>query len=270
MFFVAVVVAAGYALAEPPPVTFLYNPKTWLLFGLGMINALAVYASWRAVDMSLSRTSLFTMMDDVVAMVLGTVVLGESKLITWALGIGIFLCFGSAVACTVLDIPKQVAKERAVKEKNPSAPSTSPWRLFIWIGIYSVIWGIAAFAVRYYALQGFSGSMFALPWYVGSFIGTLFLFVLLGSKEAGEPLTRQQMTKPTILGVMIIGSMMLLYWANHSAPIAVTQPIFQVAEMVIPTLMGLYYFKEIEKLTRAQKGTFVLALMGSVIVALSY
>lgn len=112
---------------------------------------------------------------------------------------------------------------------------------------------------------------FALSnWYFGSLLGSLAVYLIAGKKEAGKPLTVRQIVKVIPLSVTIVTSVSMLYWAKTLAPITVLQPIQQVAEMILPTLLGLYLFKEVKHLTRLDKVVFAVGIAGGLIVALSY
>jgi len=153
------------------------------------------------------------------------------------------------------------------KKKDDEKPSTS---IFVWIAIYSIIWGVAHFAFRWYAVEGMPTSTFLAGWYGGAFVGSNFVLLAMGKKEMGEPLPRKQIVLVALLAVVILICLVLEYWASMYAPLAVTQPIFQVTEMVFPTLIGLFVFKEIKELNGAKKIVFAIAFAGSLVVAFSY
>jgi hypothetical protein len=54
------------------------------------------------------------------------------------------------------------------------------------------------------------------------------------------------------------------------APTTVVQPIFQVTEMVFPTLIGLIVFKEGKNLSCLEALAFAIGLGGGLVVAFSY
>lgn len=72
------------------------------------------------------------------------------------------------------------------------------------------------------------------------------------------------------LSVIIITALSLEVWAMSLAPIAVVQPIFQAAEMVIPTLTGLFIFKEIKDMSLRNKITIGIGLIGGLLIAVSF
>ncbi|MBI4138606.1 hypothetical protein HY479_00455 [Candidatus Uhrbacteria bacterium] len=257
MFLMCLVLSAGYAAVSPSP--FVLDRWFILICAIGVANSFAAYASWRAVDMSLSKTALFTFMDDVIPITLGIVLLGENKIITPALGLGVVLCVGAVIVNTVMD-----------SREKPAEEGKTGWRIFLWIGIYSVIWGVAHFLFRVFALNGVSLPTFLVGWYGGAFLGSFAVLHLMGEKEAGPTLTRRGIAGVAILTTTAFSSLALAYWANQNAPLAVTQPIFQVSEMILPTLIGLLYFKEAKHLDGKRKLLFAVAFIGSLVVALNY
>lgn len=252
MFAVAVLFASRTRLV--PDIRF------FLIVGLGFANSLAAYAQWRAVDLSLSRTALFTFMDDVISMALAAVFLAEHRIFTPLLGIGIVLCFAAAIVNARLE-----SRAKASTETNRASR-----RIFLWIGIYSLIWGVAGFAFRAAAVSGLPLPAFLVAWYGGAYLGSNIVMFLAGKKEMGASLTWRGIAAVSLLSLSVFLSLGLTYWVNMEAPVTVTQPIFQVAEMVIPALIGLYVFKEIKEYGGAKKLVFAIAFIGSLVVAFSY
>ncbi len=228
-----------------------------LVAGLGIANSFGAYAQWRAMDISLSGTSLFTQADDLIAISLGFIILGEGSLVKPVLLLGVALCLGGALVFTVM-------------HNRDKTQGGYPLKIFGWIAIYSVIWGVVGFAQRYFALKGLTVFQFIFAWYGGSTIGSLLVAKLMGKAEAGKPLDLKAYGSVAILSSVVILSMMLAYWAKIKAPIAVVQPIYQVGEMILPTIIGLWWFKEGKQLDLKGKLIFAAGIAGTLIIALSY
>jgi drug/metabolite transporter (DMT)-like permease len=124
--------------------------------------------------------------------------------------------------------------------------------------------------MRYLSLQGMPLQNYLAAWYLGSFIGALIVFVLGGRKERGEPLTGKQMVQVASLAVVLWVSLGLEYWSKMLAPLTVVQPIYQVSEMVLPTFIGLWIFKERLGLNYKAWVAIGAGLLGGMIIALSY
>lgn len=242
----------------------VFDQSFVLVIGLGVANSFAVYSMWRAQAISLSRQALFTFMDDVIPVIMGFIFLGEVRLLTPFLIAGIVLCFGGAIYYGILESRAKAAKEKAKEGEE------KPYSIFVWIGIYSVIWGVAHFAFRAYAVAGMPIATFLLGWYGGAFVGSNVVMLVMGKKEMGAPLPRKQMTLVSLLALVVAICLALEYWASMHAPLAVTQPIFQVTEMIFPTLIGLFYFKEIKELGGSKKVVFGIAFIGSLMVAIGF
>ncbi len=257
-FLICAVFAVVVLIASPGHLVL--DPRFLMIAALGFANGLAAYAQWRAVDLSLSRTALFTFMDDVISMALAAVLLAEHSIFTPLLGLGVFLCLGAAIVNARLE-----SRAKATAEMKRASRG-----IFLWIGIYSVIWGVAGFAFRAAAVSGLPIPAFLVAWYGGAFLGSNVVMLFAGKKEKGEPLTRQGIAAASLLAFCVFVNLALIYWANMKAPLTVTQPIFQVAEMVIPALIGLYVFKEIKEYGGARKLVFAIAFVGSLVVAFSY
>lgn len=227
------------------------------IFFVGGVNSFAAYCQWRAIDISLSKTAFFTQAEDLIAMGLAYSVLGETQYLNTGLAAGVLLCTLPAVLLSVL--PKK-------KGRQPS----KDWRRLIgWVAGYSIIWGIALFATRSVATEGLSLPNFLVAWYTGAFVGSLVILLLSGKKERGEPLEQRDLGELLVLSLVVVASMLAYYWSVQLAPLTVVQPIYQVSEMIFPTLIGLYVFKEKEWLTRLETGMFVVGIGGcSILIAL--
>lgn len=236
----------------------LWEPRVAAVAVIGAFNAFACYCQWRAANISLSKTSLFTQADDLTCLALGYIVLGEGKFLTWPLGLGLTLSIGSVLLFTF------------AKASSPPSNGPQKWAIGRWVALYSVIWGIAMFSMRYYSLQGMSLPSYVAAWYGGSLVGAVIVFLLGGKKEAGEPLKRMQILQVAKLSSVIWISLMAAYWAKMLAPITVVQPIFQVSEMIFPTFIGLWIFKETRELNRLSYTAIILALAGGITIALSF
>jgi len=228
---------------------FTFKSELWMVAGIGFFNSLGAYCQWQAVKMSLSKTSLFTQADDIIGISLGYLFLNETRFLNSGLILGIIICLGAA---------------------SLLISSESNIRLMKYVGTYSVIWGLATFLMRYFALSGIPFCEFLASWYAGTLIGIsciLFFF-----KEEGLTIKAQ---KKEIMGVGVLAiaiwfSMLLGYWAAKLAPITVYQPIFMVSEAVLPTLIGFIIFKEAKSLSVKEKFAFLLGLTGITAIAISF
>ena len=236
----------------------LFDNMCLMIAGIGVINSLAVYAQWKAVSISLSKTALFTIADDAIAIILGFLFLGEIKDLNIYLIIGMIICFATAL---VMGVKKS--------QKNDS--SKLGVSIFIWIAIYSLIWGIAVFSMRYFALKGVQFSLFLFSWYGGSYLGSFILIALIKDKKSIQ-ITKSSTSKIFLflLSIVIWLSMVFGYWLKNLVLLSVSEPIFLVTEMIFPALIGLFYFKEIKTLSRIQKIIFPVAIIGLMIIMFSY
>ncbi len=108
-----------------------YDQHLWLFLFFGVANGFAAYARWKAMDISLSKTSLFTMGDDIIAMGLSCIFLGETKLLKGWILLGIALSFSSLILLLV----------RNYRKKKMGEPATTPLSFFGFLAVYSIIWG---------------------------------------------------------------------------------------------------------------------------------
>lgn len=156
-FWTTLVIAACFVL-----VRILFGVKLALtsdaliIVGVGFINYFGAYNQWRAMSMSLSKSSVLTFGDDLGAMSLDAIFLGGLALLNfWSATGAVIACF----AFMLFGLHSWQKKE--------------PMQLFKYVAYFSVIWAIAIFAQRYYAFNRFPVEVFLLCWYAGAFIGAL-------------------------------------------------------------------------------------------------
>lgn len=228
----------------------------WLIIAIiGVFNSYGAYCQWRAIDISLSKKSLFTQGDDLITMLLGYIILGETKILNLGIIGGIIVCLGAAGAIIWLDRKTESYKNMA---------------LLGWVAGFSIIWGVAVFSKRFFTLKDVSFATFLTAWYSGAWVGSLLILALAGKKEAGKKLNLAGIGSGLALASCIWLPLFLGYWTYTINYITIAQPFFMISEIIFPTLLGLFYFHEIKSITKAQKVAFGVAMAGIFIIALSY
>lgn len=203
-----------------------------IVFGLGMLNGLANLFHWKAVDTSLSKSSLLMFSDDVVAMGLSYLILNEGQMITGQTGIGILVCLIVVILFGLHSF-----------QKGDQAKA-----LFANIVGFSVLWGVALFGARYFAFNQLAVEQFIVSWYAGTFFMAILLNLFYKDKSASQ----QRSVRLTFLDYLnlfgfaggIFLCLGILYWAYRLAPLIAVQPILLLGEAILPTLAGLILFKE--------------------------
>lgn len=234
--------------------------RSEVVFVIGLFNALACLFQFKCIGVALSKNALFTVFDDVIAMTLCFAFLGEAKLVNEWVYIGSLL---SLLAFVVLGISEL--------RKSPSDETRAPMSFFLCIACTSVIWGGAMFAERYFAgIQQFHVLSFLSSWYAGTLVGTfgLFCFGVEPNPKARETLSQRDVFFVTIAAIATVGSLACAYWASSLAPQNVIQPIYLFGEMTIPTLIGLFVFKETKGLRGAGWVAFAMGFIGGTLVFL--
>src|SRR3989344_5796317 len=113
---------------------------------VGLLNGWGAYCQWRAVDISLSKNSLFTFWDDIIAMTLSCFILQEGRFLNGWSWFGVVLSFGAVIVMALHSYRQQ--------QKGKSDPSThTPLVFYGFVASYSVIWGVAVFCQRYWGVQ---------------------------------------------------------------------------------------------------------------------
>ncbi len=226
---------------------------------MGLFNGVGAYCQWQAIRISLSRNALFTFWDDIIAMLLAYVILGEGQFLNAGIGIGIALSLGAVILFAV---------EQYQKEKEQGKGSLA---FYFYVGVYSLVWGVATFFMRFMGLQHYSAGAFLPPWYLGSLITALLIMVYRqGSDKENFLSSKRELLVMGVFSTLVIGALALEYYAFLLAPLIIVQPIFLVSEMVVPSLIGLYVFRERKDLNRKQKMFFALCILGGLLIVLSF
>ena len=262
-FFLQYLFCVALAIVATLTVTsFDLTPLTLMLVVLGAVNALAAYAQWKAVDISLSATAMFTFWDDIIAMGLSYVILHEARSFNPGVALGIALSLGSVVAQVI---------HTAKRDRVPRLQGI-PLRFYAYVGFYSLIWGVATFLMKYYGSAGVTSGSFILPWYAGAFLAATGLLLLRKrpAADVGLRIGGQGVLIVFFLSACVIASLALGYWAYRLAPQNVVQPFFLIGEMIVPALIGFFLFGERKGLDRSTAVFFSLAALGGLLIALNY
>ncbi len=262
-----------------------------VVFAIGFFNALAAYAHWIATDISMSRASLYLVLDDVVAMGLGYYILSEGQFLNNGLAAGISWSIASALFFLIYR-----SKKAELEAKLDSATTGKPIKelvlgkekeklLLKCVFYFSITWGIAMFSMKYFGMQNVHPLKYIWAWYFGSLIGaaTVLLYSKTDMKEIrsffkigkgfDDKFSLTSEAKGVIqifsLSACMVTSVGVSYWAYKVAHLIVVQPSFLLMEMIAPTLIGLYYFKEIKELDGNEKLLLLIGILGGILVTIN-
>lgn len=235
----------------------------WNVVLIGFIAGGGTFFSWKAVHISQSRNALFTFWDDIIAMTLSFVVLHEGQFITAPIGIGMALSFAALFGFIWYG-----RRQKNVRGELKPVPLV----FYGYVAVYSVVWGLAIFGQRYWAFHEMPVPTFLLGWYTGTLIAAalVFLFYKDGAEDqkSTAPLGLKDISATFLLAVLILGSLGLAS-VSYQLPQTVVQPIYFVAEMIIPSLMGLFIFHERKQFARPEWFFFGLGAVGAFVVVLN-
>lgn len=258
-FSLCAVVACIFAACSGQMV---FSKTTSLIFCVGIANGWAAYCQWSAQRFSLSRNSLLTFGDDITAMGLSYLFLNETRFLNLANSMGIAL---SVVCLTVFAIRDYHKKpEEGVTRITPS--------FYFYVSFYSVVWGIAGFFMRKWGLERVPVGTFISSWYAGAWVGSLsiFLFIKMRYREKNPSFTKNDFGFVALMGSLIMICLALGYMALERAPQTIVTPIFLVSEMVLPTIIGLFFFGEKKGFKFLDWFLVGASIAGGVLVGLSY
>ena len=228
----------------------------------GVANSLAVYCQWRAVDISLAKSSVFTFLDDVIGLVLAALLLGEWSHLNLINTIGIGLSLAAVI---------WLARRDWLRRRESVG-----YRLYFFVAVFSLIWGSIIVLMRQWgSADAVPVLTFLMAWYSGSTLGAWGLYFLARRRFAvPSPIAVVGRWQTGFwaagLGLLVLASTGFSYLTYQRAPLVIVQPIFLVAAMVLPALIGLFFFRERKNLTGLDWFLLMLTTLGGLIVGFSY
>ena len=244
--------------------TFSFNWAVGAAFALGVLNSTGAYCQWRATGLSLSRYGLFAWGKDFVAMGLGAYFLAEIVYLNDMMVAGIAVVFASVICFAWRD-----SQRKAVM--HGEAGSRPPPVFYLWLAATAIIFGTFICLMRALALKDV---MSPGDYLCGQYLGALCVatVILLGKKSVRglERLTLRDLRFGIASAIVIVAAQGLHYWSLLLAPVISTQPIFLIAETVLPVWIGVMWFGEGKGLTKLDVLLFVLGVVGAILIALSF
>lgn len=227
--------------------------KMYIIAGMGSMSSLASYYHWRAMEKSISKTTLLDQFDDAMAFSLACIFLGEGKFITPLLVGGMLVSLSAAIAFVWRH-----------KEKEGIPP------MLWWVAISGAIWGVTMFGTRYFATNNVPLTTYGLAWNAGSYLGALTIRYAYAKKEAGDLLSRRRIGAIVPFAILAAITLSCHFLSKAYAPLVVVQPIYQLTGLVIPTLIGLLLYEEKKGLTWKDGLLLLASATGAGMIVASY
>lgn len=216
---------------------------------LGFLVAFGAFWQWQAIKLSLSKTSLFLPLADVLTVALAGLFLSEFA--QWSLTIlaGVIFCFLAVF----------LFQDWKKKEENQKR-----WLFFtlLMIGIF----GTAAFLMKVFSFDVPRGE-FLTYWYTGTFLGSFVIFLFV--KEKGFEKADKLFYLIPLLSLAVLGQLATYYWAFELAPASQVVPVRSVGITFLPVLAGWFIFKERKGLSRKEILAFLMGIAGALLIILA-
>lgn len=293
--------AAGAAVITQSNIASL---TTIIIFLIGIFNGYGAYCQWRTDQFALSTGALFAFMDDFIAITLGYAILHEAKFLNAGLGVGLALCVSTAILFAVYNY----YQKKSGKEHLPFAFFRYVLSYTIIRGFATFLMryfalekiSIGTFVFGWYGGAFTTALMILLLYSIGIIKDTTekndkktnetyaFLHVVAIKLERivkkwgliyKQPtyqqilnflLTFRMIGMTFLAGTLIFLNIVCTYWAFSLAPLTVVKPLFFVSLMIMPALVGFLFFNEYDRFEGFQKMFFIQAVIGGIIIALSF
>jgi hypothetical protein len=261
----------GWALALVLPLAFVWgesccSSEAWKIAVLGALTTLGVFFQWRAYALSLSRSAIFIPLSSVIPLMLSAALLGEW--LSFSTNLSLLLGFFLAVLGLALHVSRDVRQKRNAESGEPL-----PRAFYANAIAFTLIFGIATFLLNHWAKAGVPAAEFLIFWYAGAFAGSIVLLFFMRTfappEQAPMPSTATH-ALIALAGLSIVLNMAMEYVALQRAPQTVVLPIFAVADIVGPVLVGCLVFREWAKLYGLEWLYLGVALTGALIMAVAH
>ncbi len=248
--------------------TLTWDNRLPVVFAIGIFQAFGTYFKWKANDLSLAQTSLFTYWDDLIPMALSALLLKELDVFTPVMWAGVATCIG-----VTLYFIRGNWSDAKDKEGAKYLAAAERKRLAFYIAFYSVIWGVAMFLEKYFSFSQLSPGHFALGWYGGSLVTANLIYFFYDDPAASQKKTKVPLSAHDVVFMFYIACiislcLMLHYVVLHTTPQNLSQPILMVSEAVFGTWIGLKVFGEGRQFSRGESIAMYIGLIGVALIGL--
>ena len=227
---------------------FSFDISAVIIGFMGIFNAIASYYFWKATESSLSQTTLFLPLVDIVAVILALIILREAKTLNPLEIVGIALCFVS------MGIFKS---SYAAKNKTQSR-----WLYYIFVIV--IIGGVSTFLLKIFS-STVSHQTFLASWYGGSFLGSIFLMITLKENPLSLELKNVFVIFP--LSICVVGALLALYRVFElGGSVSVVLPLKNIFGTIIPIFIGWFFFHENKKFVIEEYIAFALGILGIIFI----
>lgn len=251
------VISYMYALcALTTSVTAFFLGQTQInfsVFAIGIVNALAAWAFFRALSQGVSKTILFLPLTRVVALTASAIFLSEWKFFDPRALAGFLTLTGTLATLSAVLF---FGKKSFIHNSNIS------WVKNL-IGFVLLSGGID-FLTKYFADTGVPLSQFIFSWYLGALLGSTLPRFL--EKNNWPRFRADQFLLYCGLSLGTLGSVSGIYWALQFAPAALVFPIHSFAYATATVLMGLFIFKERNNFGTKEWVGMALGTIGTILI----
>jgi len=234
----------------------IFHTVAIIAFVVGIANGIAYYSYLCAIDISQSKSAVFSPFTHMIAILLAVFFLDEWKLLTPMTCVGLLLTMIGAFLIS----SKKLDSTQAGNRKET-------YRFLRLVAVYTVIWGIALFCMKAFSSYGLSKLSFVFWWYLGSFIGASIIKIAL--KDKSSVISIGGICWMFFLAFLLVINMFFTYWAYELAPMVLIQPVFQISNILGLLIVGLFFFRERNSLCRREWCGIGYGSCGAIIVALA-
>ena len=231
--------------------------SSWVMF-IGFCVAFGAYCQWRAIDLSLSKTSLlFSPITSVFTILLATIFLGEMSKWNLMLAGGITILFAAVFFF-------YWSTRSKAKKGNDQKRGNFKQQLFF-ISVMVVIFGTSVFLRKKFSNIPLLSWM--TYWYIGTFLGSLPLLYLERQNPFKFP--GKMIFLVPLSSLAILASLVTQFWAIDLTLVSRVESFRLIGTTFLPVLAGWFIFKERKGLLKREILAFSLGIAGAMLIIIS-
>ena len=226
------------------------SPAFCLIGITGVAHTAGLYFLWKAFSFSLSKSLLFTPLEETLAIILAVIFLKEGKLWNLQLISGVGFCF-SAIYLFLTSVKR---KEEEIL--------TQKW-------LFCIMFATLIFGINEFLVKLFSFSISRQTFLVAKSNGALFgcISILLLKKQNPFYLPKKIVALGSLIGALTIIALFAIYYAYElGGPVSRIVPIRGLCVTVIPIFFGWLVFKERKGLSKKEWLGFLLGIIGAILI----
>ena len=231
------------------------TPLTWLARGIGVIWSLGVYFGLEATKINMTKTQVMSAFSNLVGVLLSLIFLSEWRLFDPGNYEGRKLILGFTAFLLAIFLNR-----RPQKSKSAGNDSWSKWIL-----ANIIFLGVGLFLVKISVSQ-LPPIVILANQYIGSLLAMVTLTLIKGVRLSAD---RRYIALSFFTGIITVFALTCIYLALQKQAMAVIVPARTLLRLSMTVPVGLFVFKEYQKISKKEAFGLIIGLIGVLALVLN-